>query len=158
MAQKISFEYGTKEALGYSGSVRKLIKLQDKSAVDEFSSIEFRDVTNEITAFRIIKPNGSIVEVDMTKAVGVDEETQSKSSTVFGTYIRGGFKRKKIAFENLEPGDIIDYVNSSSGYWNIVVLPSCTNPMVINFQEEYPILNFKIDFKVKRGFYQCHFK
>ena len=153
IAQKIMFEYGVKGSLDYNGSVRKLIKLQDKAAVKGFESIEFSAAEGEVVGIQIIKPSGQLIVVDMTKAVGVDLETQSSSSTLFKNYERGKFAYKKVALENLEVGDIIDYVSSSEGVFSNFFLPSCTNLMLINFQEAYPILNFDVEFKVRRGFY-----
>jgi hypothetical protein len=153
MAQKIYYEYGVSNNTSTKGVIRKLIKLQDKAAIEGFASIDFADVENNVTGIRIIKANGSVQPVDLSKAVGIDEETRAKKSTLFGTYERGSFKYKKVALENLEVGDFIDYVTSYEGSIMAVFMPSCSNLMHINFQEEYPILNFNVEFKVRRGFY-----
>jgi hypothetical protein len=81
------------------------IKLLDKAAVEDFSELSFdnkhiktnlfgRSSSYSIVGIKVIKPNGTEKEVDLSNAVKTDA---------------GSRKDKKIPIPNLETGDILDY-------------------------------------------------
>lgn len=85
--------------------VREVIKLNDKTAVDEYSELSFTqfertsgfrssDVSKIMVGVRVIKPDGKVQEIN------TDEVVLTQKSTT---------KRKaKLAVPDLTPGDIID--------------------------------------------------
>jgi hypothetical protein len=81
------------------------IKLLDKASVEDFSELSFdnkhiktnlfgRSSSYSIVGIKVIKPNGTEKEVDLSNAVKTDA---------------GSRKDKKIPIPNLETGDILDY-------------------------------------------------
>lgn len=90
-------------------SSRYKILLQDEAAVQEFSTFYLKG--HDRVAFRIIKPNGKILDVDP------DDAVELKSGITIPTFFRNSFlyteTEKKLAIRNLEKGDIIEYVMES---------------------------------------------
>ena len=131
----------------YTSSIRKRIKLLDKAAVEEFSEFAFKkrfrsskgrftwkEKGNNYVGIKVVKPNGSEIEVDVEKeSVEVDDET-------------------KVAITNLEIGDIIDY-------YIYRIEPFKTtyafgfDPVETNLGEEYPIMDFKLFFETENDFF-----
>jgi hypothetical protein len=86
--------------------VRELVKLNDKNAVDDYSELSFTQFakrsgffssakTTTYVGVRIIKPNGSIKEINADDIVLTKDESAEKKA--------------KLAISDLQPGDIIDY-------------------------------------------------
>lgn len=86
--------------------VRELVKLNDKSAVSDYSELNFtkfekssgfysRDKSMTFVGVRVIKPNGEVKELESDEMV-LTKDLKSE-------------KKAKIAVPDLEPGDIIDY-------------------------------------------------
>ena len=91
--------------------VREMIKLNDKTAVDEYSEISFTRfqrssgfvTSDNLTTYigvRVIKPDGKIKEVN------ADEIVLTKDAS--------NEKKAKLAIPDLQPGDIIDYFIAST--------------------------------------------
>lgn len=88
---------------------RTKILLQDKAAVEFFS--DFTMSEGDAFEMKVIKPNGTVVEVDTSDAIPV---SQGYSFTSF--YVNLSLDKvdyKKLAIRNLEIGDIIDYAYAS---------------------------------------------
>ncbi|RFS23961.1 DUF3857 domain-containing protein [Chitinophaga silvatica] len=92
--------------LFYSNTFREMVKINDKAALEEYSQFSFRKFKNlnsyfhrglatTIMGVRIIKPNGSIREVN------VDEEVVNEQEN--------GREKSKLAIPDLQVGDLIDY-------------------------------------------------
>ena len=88
---------------------RTKILLQDKAAVEFFS--DFTMSEEDVFEMKVIKPSGTVVEVDTSDAIPV---SQGYSLTSF--YVNLSIDEvdyKKLAIQNLEVGDIIDYAYAS---------------------------------------------
>lgn len=128
----------------YTAAFRKRIKLQDQAAIKEFSEFSFNDKFysnkgyryKQATTFlgvKIIKPNGNEIEIDVDKeAKKLDEE-------------------KKLAINNLEIGDILDYYYYS--YEPFASLYLSFDPVETTLGDVYPIINKKIQFTAEDDFY-----
>lgn len=146
IAQKANFSYWKRNArVEGEEMVRKRVKLLDKAAVDEFSEFYFIDAglgeTQEI-GIRIIKPNGTQVDVNTDNAVKVTSSINIPS--VFRSYYSYS-SYKKLAVPNLEAGDIIDYFyytynKTRSDYFHFTLSSS------------YPIMSQKFYFNVDKDF------
>jgi hypothetical protein len=86
--------------------VRELLKLNDKNAVTEYSELSFTqfkktsgfysfEKTTSYVGVRVIKPNGSIKEIN------ADDIVLTKDASLE--------KKAKVAIPDLQPGDILDY-------------------------------------------------
>jgi hypothetical protein len=98
--------FGTKKETSIIETVREMIKLNDKSAVDEYSELSFTRLDkrsgfyskSKATTFvgvRVIKPNGQVKEINADDIVLTKDESNEKKA--------------KLAIPDLQPGDIIDY-------------------------------------------------
>ncbi|KUJ63308.1 hypothetical protein AR687_03930 [Flavobacteriaceae bacterium CRH] len=128
----------------YTAAFRKRIKLQDQAAIKEFSEFSFNDKFYSTKGYRykqattflgvkIIKPNGNEIEIDVDKeAKKLDEE-------------------KKLAINNLEIGDILDYYYYS--YEPFASLYLSFDPVETTLGDVYPIINKKIQFTAEDDFY-----
>lgn len=129
--------------------IRRRIKLFDRAAVDAFS--EFYFMKSNATAFRIIKPDGSSIDVDPKKAIdvlaGVTVPRFYRSLHYHTAY-------KKIAIPDLEPGDIIDYFYESS---EMTLLEEQKHinyvPVIFTLSGTYPVLKQKYAFIVDKHFF-----
>ena len=129
----------------YTSAIRKKVMLLDEAAVTDYSEFSFLDKVYSdkgysrkeganIFGVKIIKPNGSVVEIDVDKeSKMVDDE-------------------KKIAISNLEVGDIIDYYLFSEEKFKSD--GSTGFPQVERvLGESYPILNYKLNFVSENDFF-----
>jgi len=89
----------------YISTVRQMVKINDKAALDEYSELSYqqfesrdmykwRGATTTIGA-RILKPDGKIKEVNIDEAVLVKDERTDK--------------QRKLAISDLQVGDVLDY-------------------------------------------------
>lgn len=119
LANKTHIKFGTE----YNGLpvaeiyLRTRILLNDLAALNEFSEYTFEDAgDNGAVEIRIIKKNGKELLIDMNDAVSEGIETNNEILNLFFSH-----KQKKIAFKNLEVGDIIDFTafnKSNSGSYS----------------------------------------
>lgn len=119
IAQKTRFAFD-KDAnkLAVYEITRRRIKLNDKDAVNSFSSIYFRiGSSNDGAGIKVIKPNGTVQDVSLRNAVYVEDldDVPSAFQPYIGkasTYYDKSKSRVifyKLAIPDLDPGDIIDY-------------------------------------------------
>lgn len=119
IAQKTRFAFD-KDAnkLAVYEITRRRIKLNDKDAVNSFSSIYFRiGSSNDGAGIKVIKANGTVQDVSLRNAVFVEdlEDVPSAFQPYIGkanTYYDKSKSRVifyKLAIPDLDPGDIIDY-------------------------------------------------
>jgi Domain of Unknown Function with PDB structure (DUF3857) len=98
--------FGVKKEQTITEVVRELVKLNDKTAVDEYSQLSFtqfekhsgffqRDKLTAYVGVRVIKPNGSIKEINADDIVLTKDESTEKQA--------------KVAIPDLQPGDILDF-------------------------------------------------
>lgn len=119
IAQKTRFSFD-KDAnkLAVYEITRRRIKLNDRDAVNSYSSVYFRiGSTNDGAGIRIIKANGMVQDVSLRNAIFVEDNSDIPST--FQPYI-GKVRTQldksksrviyyKVAVPDLDPGDIIDY-------------------------------------------------
>lgn len=90
--------------------VREIVKLNDKNAVSDYSELSFTRFektsgflgANKVSTyigFRVIKPNGTVKEINTDDIVLTKDEEKEKKA--------------KIAVPDLQPGDILDYFIST---------------------------------------------
>lgn len=128
----------------YSSAIRKRIKLQDQAAIKEFSEFSFNDKFYSKLGYsykkgstffgvKIIKPNGKEIEIDVDKeAKKLDEE-------------------KKIAINNLEIGDVLDYYYYTFEPFATVFMSF--DPVENTLGDVYPVMNKKISIIAEDDFY-----
>lgn len=98
--------FGSKKETSIIETVREMIKLNDKSAVDDYSELSFtrlekrsgfytRSKATTFVGVRVIKPNGQVREINADDIVLTKDESNEKKA--------------KLAIPDLQPGDIIDY-------------------------------------------------
>ncbi|MDR1984911.1 MAG: DUF3857 domain-containing protein [Prevotellaceae bacterium] len=123
--------------LNYTNIDRIMVKINDKKALDNYSEFDFqqfkknnnlltRDVLTSVFGARIIKPDGNIIEVDVSQAVlSIDKKSD---------------KQRKLAISGLQIGDILDYfifeeykMESENGMSNIFL-----------FFNDTPVLSYSI--------------
>ncbi|MDE6715382.1 MAG: DUF3857 domain-containing protein, partial [Muribaculaceae bacterium] len=121
-----------------------MVKLLDQSAVDKYSKFEFGQkmklkagwftLGGYDSAFgvKIYKPDGRVVEVDLTDALQVAHGKKGKDDVSY-----------KIAIPDLEVGDVLDYFVWSEEFIDTYDLP----PIKIKFNQEYPVMNYRFDGK-----------
>ncbi len=149
----------SKKSLDNFFLTRRIIKLNDKAAVERFSEFNYPtfviDGIKEIKTWmgiKIIKPNGEVKEIDV-------EKEKIKTSTDKAVYYYGFIKSKvksdqiyKLAIPQLETGDIIDfYIYSYEEYktdGNYVM-----DPIETTLNGEYPIMDFLLKLKVENDFF-----
>lgn len=144
--QEYSYLYkGTKKTVDYRESIRKRIKLLDKSAVDAYSEFSFAENFKVERGFagkggrvfagvKIIKSNGEETEISMDDAVDV------------------GGTLKKLAVPDLEIGDIIDYYYYI--YEPFVTINAYVfDPIVATLSAGYPIMKQRLEFEVGKKFF-----
>ncbi len=149
----------SKKSLDNFFLTRKIIKLNDKAAVEKFSEFNYPtfviDGRKEIKTWmgiKIIKPNGDIIEIDV-------EKEKIKTSTDNAIYYYGFIKSKiksdqiyKLAIPELQIGDIIDYYvytyEEYKTYGSYVM-----DAVETTLGGEYPVLDFKLKLKVENDFF-----
>jgi hypothetical protein len=121
----------------YKGITKKRIKLQDATAVKEFSEFYFQG--SDVIGIEIIKSDGRVVEVDILNAVKVEKDVPSFYQDSYHSEIF-----YKIAIPNLEVGDILDYFKVFSEKTKGTIKLSSI------ISSEYPILNNQYVFDVNK--------
>ncbi|MBS1529073.1 MAG: DUF3857 domain-containing protein, partial [Bacteroidetes bacterium] len=126
------------------------VKINDKTALENFSTIEYQKKLDNSTSFgitaklrntkntfigvKVIKPNGKEVTVNTSEEVLLKDETKDKKG--------------KLAIPDLQVGDVLDYyianvdVNENLGGESFE-----DNENVFILADEYPILSYNIDFQ-----------
>ena len=148
--REIDYFYLNKnKSVDYQHSLRKRIKLLDKSSVETFSEFSFAE-TFKVTkgfrskggkvlaAFKVIKPDGTEKEIDLDNAIEIEGED--------------GESLKKVAIPDLEAGDILDYF-----YYVIEPFRTTTGvhyfePVRSTILDDYPIVKQKISLHVDEDF------
>ncbi|MDR2621906.1 MAG: DUF3857 domain-containing protein [Dysgonamonadaceae bacterium] len=130
--------------LKYTYTDRVLIKINDKKTLEYYSELEFqqlkkfhgyriRNTFTSVIGARVIKPDGSISEVDASQSVTLADEKFDK--------------RRKLSIPNLQIGDILDYF-----YCDEYKLDNQDiDPFLFSFSFETPILNYSIHCEFGKG-------
>jgi hypothetical protein len=115
---------------------RLKIRLNDNNSVDAFSKIYFRYGTKEDGFIaHIIKPDGSIVNVDLKSAVGVEDvsDVPEYFKSFFDQVANSQYNYYKVAIPGLEPGDILEYVTNTRSKLDV------TSAGLIQFEPVYEV-------------------
>ena len=131
--------------LYYVNTTRQLVKINDRAALDEYSEMSIQQMRKwsgransntmlTIAGIRIIKPDGSIQEVDMSEAVMIKDEKRDKQS--------------KIAISGLQVGDMIDFfIRQEEQMDNRDIAP-----LLFAFGSEVPILSYSVHCEIGNMF------
>lgn len=106
--------------------------LQDKNALEQFSTYYFNETDNSKVGIGIIKKSGERQDLDMSKAITVSDEGSIKYSGLNITFTMG--KYKKIAIPGLEVGDMIEF---NDHQFATIVKPREGNNRVYVNQNDY---------------------
>ena len=126
--------------LFYTNIDRRMVKINDLSALTEFAELSFREETKisgymrsnklrTIVGARVIKPDGSVAEVAIDEeAVAITEGGKEKDVL------------KKVAIPGLQVGDILDYFVCDEMELETYNVP----PEIFTFFGQYPVLKYSI--------------
>ena len=131
--------------LYYINTVRELVKINDKAALDEYSEISFQRLSKRSGAFisnttitmvgvRVIKPDGTVKEINADEAVMTKDAKNDKQG--------------KLALSDLQVGDMVDYfvqVEEQMDTKNI-------DPLLFVFGKEVPVLDYSIHCEIGKKF------
>jgi hypothetical protein len=129
--------------------IHKRIKIQDKNALEKFSTFYFVTMGKDGQAeYKIIKPGGKEESVDMKTAIEEDSDVPAIYKPIF---YRLNIKSSKIAVPNLEVGDIIDYTLRSTIDWDMKTEGIGFTPFIFSFANNYPTMYQQYRFTMANG-------
>ncbi|MBC7949733.1 MAG: DUF3857 domain-containing protein [Chitinophagaceae bacterium] len=129
--------------------VHKRIKLQDKNALEKFSTFFYVTMGKDGKAgYQIIKPNGKVIDVDMKNAI---EEENDIPAIYKPIYYRLNVKYFKIAIPDLEVGDIIDYDIRSTIDWDMRENGVGFTPFIFSLANTYSTMYQQYRFVMANG-------
>ncbi|MBC7872929.1 MAG: hypothetical protein H7Y01_02975 [Ferruginibacter sp.] len=156
IAQKTKFAFD-KDAnkLAVYEITRRRIQLNDRDAVNTYSSIYFRiGSARDGAGIRVIKPNGVVQDVSLRNAVYVEDPSDVPSAFTpyigkASTYYDKSKSRiifYKLAVPDLDPGDIIDY---GTIFYDDNTVKKMSyiefDPIYFVCTREYPVLSQKFE-------------
>src|SRR6266404_4443782 len=129
--------------------IHKRIRLQDKNALEKFSTFNYVTMGKDGSAgYKIIKASGKEESVDMKAAVEDEKDIDAIYKPIFyGLNI----KSQKIAIPNLEVGDIIDYTLRSTIDWDMKTEGIGFKPFIFSLTNSYPTLYQQYRFTMANG-------
>lgn len=129
--------------------VHKRIKLQDKNALEKFSTFYYVTMGKDGKAeYQIIKANGKQIDVDMKSAI---EEENDIPAIYKPIYYRLRVKSFKIAIPDLEVGDIIDYSIRSTIDWDMKENGIGFTPFIFSLSNGYSTMYQQYRFVMANG-------
>ena len=129
--------------------IHKRIKLQDKNALEKFSTFYYVTMGKDGKAeYKVIKADGKQVDIDMKSAI---EEEKDIPSIYRPIYYKLGIKFLKIAIPDLEVGDIIDYNIRSTFDWDMRSEGIGFTPFIFSLANNYPTLYQQYRFTLVDG-------
>ncbi len=156
IAQKTRFSFD-KDAnkLAVYEITRRRIKLNDRDAVNTYSSFYFRiGSSNDGAGIRIIKPDGTVKDVSIRNAIYIEDNDNVPSTYTpyigkASTYYDKSKSRViffKVAIPDLDPGDIIDY---GTIFYDDNTVKKMSyiefDPIYFVCTREYPVLSQKFE-------------
>ncbi len=136
--------------LNYDRYTHVRVKLLSSKAIEEYAQFKLESSVfqgasrlDSYAGFKIIKPDGSQVEVPMSEAVKEKETYNGMQQDIY-----------KLAIPNLSVGDILDYYIAKEE--NISLMGAkyySFDPVLFQLHTEYPIVKQKISFEVLRRCY-----
>lgn len=129
--------------------VHKRVKLQDKNALEKFSTFYFVTMGRDGNAeYRIIKSSGKEEAVDMSTAIAEESDVPDMYKPIF---YKLAIRSMKIAIPNLEVGDIVDYTIRSSYDWDMKTEGIQFTPFIFSLSNNYPTLYQQYRFTMANG-------
>src|SRR5215204_824879 len=129
--------------------IHKRIKLQDKNALEKFSTFYYVTMGRDGKAgYKVIKADGKQVDIDMKSAI---EEEKDIPSIYRPIYYKMGIKFLKIAIPDLEVGDIIDYNIRSTFDWDMRSEGIGFTPFIFSLANNYPTVYQQYRFTLVDG-------
>ncbi|HEX5653077.1 MAG TPA: DUF3857 domain-containing protein [Chitinophagaceae bacterium] len=129
--------------------VHKRIRLQDKNALEKFSTFYYVTMGRDGKAeYKIVKASGKEEAVDMKTAIEEDSEVPDIYKPIF---YKLAIKSMKIAIPNLEIGDIIDYTIRSTFDWDMKSDGIQFTPFIFSLSNSYPTLYQQYRFTMANG-------
>ncbi|MDR2056719.1 MAG: DUF3857 domain-containing protein [Dysgonamonadaceae bacterium] len=142
----LSLNFSMNRELYYTNIDRQTVKINDQVALEKYSEIAFKEEaktqgamrSNEyrlVVGIRIIKPDGSIKEVDVDdEAVAVTEGKKDKKAY------------QKLAVPGLQVGDVLDYF-----FCNRLELETQNvGIQYFPFYDQYPVLTYSVHCEISR--------
>ena len=129
--------------------IHKRIKLQDKNALEKFSTFFYVTMGRDGKAtYKVIKANGKEEDIDMTTAIEEENDVPGIYRPIF---YRLNIRSMKIAIPNLEVGDIIDYTVRSTFDWDMKTSGVQFTPFIFSLSNNYPTLYQQYRFTMANG-------
>lgn len=142
--------------LTFTQTVRELIKINDKSALAEYSEIEYTRLQKRsglyverrstmYVGIRVIKPDGSVKEVPVDDVVLTKDESRVKEA--------------KIAVADLQVGDLVDYYIVKQDLTDNVEPNDELFTRIFRFYDDLPVLNNAIHIELGKKYaieYRCY--
>jgi len=127
----------------------KRIKLQDKNALEKFSTFYYVTMGKDgMAEYKVIKANGKEINVDMKTAI----ENESDVPAIYRPiYFKLNVKKMKIAIPDLEVGDIIDYTVKSTIAWDMKQFGIEFTPFIFSLSNNYPTMHQVYRFTMANG-------
>jgi Domain of Unknown Function with PDB structure (DUF3857) len=125
--------------------IREMVKINDKTALQTYSEINYTQLekkggrlagktTSVFVGVRVIKPDGSVKEINADDIVLTKDEKKTKEA--------------KVAVPDLQVGDIIDYYIASATTMTSQGIPPYTFPLF----DESPIMHYSIHCEVGKKY------
>lgn len=123
--------------LQYTHIDRMMVKINDQAALDEYSTLSYEEevdvmlynAVQTIIGARVIKPDGTIKEVDIDgNAVDITEGKKDEKQS------------KRLAIPDLQTGDILDYFYCKKMELETVHIPT----LLFSFYSKYPVLSYSV--------------
>jgi hypothetical protein len=129
--------------------IHKRIRLQDKNALEKFSTFNYVTMGKDGRAeYKIIKANGKEETVDMKTAVEDEKDIDPIYKPIFYSL---NIQSQKIAIPNLEVGDIIDYTIRSTIDWDMKTEGVGFKPFIFSLTNSYPTMYQQYRFTMANG-------
>jgi len=129
--------------------VHKRIKLQDKNALEQFSTFYYVTMGKDGKAdYKIIKNGGKEISVDMKAAI---EEEKDVPAIYKPILFKMNIRSMKIAIPDLEVGDIIDYTLRSTIDWDMKESGIEFSPFIFSLSNSYPTMFQQYRFTMANG-------
>lgn len=129
--------------------IHKRIKLQDKNALEKFSTFFYVTMGRDGKAtYKVIKASGKEEDIDMTTAIEEENDVPGIYRPIF---YRLNIRSMKIAIPNLEVGDVIDYTVRSTFDWDMKTAGVQFTPFIFSLSNNYPTLYQQYRFTMANG-------
>lgn len=125
---------------------RYLIKINDKAALEKFSTFDYRKFDRPIYGGLGRDDHRTVLGVKVIKADGREKEVSSDDYQDVEEGKKGKEKRAKLAVPDLQVGDMIDYFVYDIDNVKEENIP----PLSFVFRSEYPILDYQVHCEIDK--------